>query len=65
MKQSRVTEEQEVYELREAEGETPVGDVCRQLGVAEATFSTWKENYAPLASSALRRLRQLDEETAD
>jgi putative transposase len=41
---------------------TPVGDVCRQLGVSEATFYAWKKKYAHLGVSELRRLRQLEAE---
>jgi len=29
---------QVAYALRQAEAGTPVADVCRQLGIAEATF---------------------------
>jgi putative transposase len=50
------------YALREADGGTPVGDVCRQLGVSEATFYVWKKKFAHLGVSELRRLRQLEEE---
>jgi putative transposase len=49
---------------RQAESGTPVGDVCRQLGVSEATFYTWKKKYAHLGVSELRRLRQLEDENA-
>ena len=38
MKKSRYTEEQVAYALRLAESRTPVTDVCRQIGIAEATF---------------------------
>jgi putative transposase len=43
MKGKRFTEEQITYALRQAEGGTPVVDVCRQLGVSEASFYLWKK----------------------
>jgi putative transposase len=62
MKRSKYGEEQIAYALREADGGTPVGDVCRQLGVSEATFYVWKKKFAHLGVSELQRLRQLEEE---
>jgi putative transposase len=62
MKRSKYSEEQIAYALREAEGGTPVGGVCRQLGISEATFYVWKKKFAHLGVSELRRLRQLGEE---
>ena len=62
MKRSKFTEEQIAYALREVEGGTPPADVCRQLGVSEATFYIWKKKYAHLGVSELRRLRLLEEE---
>ncbi len=62
MKRSKFSEEQVAYALRQAESGTPVDDVCRQLGVSEATFYTWKKKYAHLGVSELRRLRQLEDE---
>jgi putative transposase len=64
MKRSRFTEEQIVYAIRQAESGTPVGDLCRQLGVSDATFYAWKKKYAHLGVSELRRLRQLEEENS-
>lgn len=62
MKRSKFSEEQVIYALRQSEGGNPVGDICRQLGVAEATFYVWKKKYGHLGVSELRRLRQLEEE---
>jgi putative transposase len=62
MKRSKFSEEQIVYAIRQADSGTPVGDLCRQLGVSDATFYAWKKKYAHLGVSELRRLRQLEEE---
>lgn len=64
MKKSRFSEEQIAYALRQVEAGTPPADVCRQLGVSEATFYVWKKKYAHLGQSEIRRLRQLEDENA-
>jgi len=64
MKKSRFTEEQIIYALRLADSGTAVVDVCRQIGVSEATFYTWKKKYADLGVSELRRLKQIEDENA-
>ena len=64
MKRSKFSEEQIVYAIRQAESGTPVGNLCRQLGVSDATFYAWKKKYAHLGVSELRRLRQLEEENS-
>lgn len=64
MKRSKFSEEQIVYAIRQAESGTPVGALCRQLGVSDATFYAWKKKYAHLGVSELRRLRQLEEENS-
>jgi putative transposase len=64
MKRSKFSEEQVAYALRQVEAGTPVPDICRQLGVSEATFYVWKKKYAHVGVSELRRLRQLEDENA-
>jgi putative transposase len=62
VKRSKFSEEQIAYALRQAESGTAVADVCRQLGISEATYFNWKKKYAHLGVSELRRLRQVEDE---
>jgi putative transposase len=64
MKRSTFLEEQIVYAIRQADAGTPVGNLCRQLGVSDATFYAWKKKYAHLGVSELRQLRHLEEENS-
>jgi putative transposase len=64
MKKARFSEEQIAYALRLAESGTPVVDVCRQIGVSEATYYTWKKKYADLGVTELRWLKMLEDENA-
>jgi putative transposase len=62
MKKKRYTEEQIAFALRQEESGIPVGDVCRKMGVSEATFYRWKKKFGSLGIPELRRLKQLEEE---
>ncbi len=62
MKRSKFTEQQIAFALKQAELGTPVEEVCRKLGISDATFYNWKKKYGGLSPSELRRLRQLEEE---
>ncbi len=56
------TEEQIIRALREAEAGKKVADICRDFGVSQQAFYSWKRRYAGLGLSELRELRQLREE---
>ena len=43
MPKKRFSEEQIAFALRQAESGTPVGEICRKMGVADATFYRWKK----------------------
>jgi putative transposase len=64
MKKSKFSEEQIAHALRQAESGTAIADVCRQLGISEATFYLWRKKFAHLGVSELRWLRSLEEENA-
>lgn len=62
MKKSAFTESQIAFALKQAETGTRVDEVCRKMGISEATFYNWKKKYGGLGVSELRRLRQLEDE---
>jgi putative transposase len=56
------SEEQIVYALRQADAGKKIGDICREMGVSQQAFYSWKKRYAGVGVSELRELRQLREE---
>ena len=39
-----------------------MAEVCRKMGVSEATFFRWKKQFAGMGVAEIRRLKQLEEE---
>lgn len=62
MARKGLTEEQIGFALRQAESGTPVTEICRKMGIAEATFYRWKKHFAGMGVTEIRRLKQLEEE---
>ena len=62
MKKSKFTEAQIVFAIKQSETGVKVDEVCRKMGISEATFYAWKKKYGGLGVSELRELRQLKEE---
>jgi transposase-like protein len=46
MKASKFLEAQIVFVLKQAEDDTAFGEVCRKVGISEATFYNWRKRYA-------------------
>jgi len=64
MKKTKFTEAQIAFALRQSETGTRVEEICRQMGVSQATFFNWKKKFGGMGVSELRKLRQLEEENA-
>ena len=62
MKKSKFTEEQIALALKQAESGTTVEEICRKMGISQATFYAWRKKFGGLGVAELRRLRQLEEE---
>jgi transposase-like protein len=64
----RHTPEQIVRKLRQADAEMAAGasvpEVARSLGVSEATFHRWRNQYGGMNAGAMKRLKELESENA-
>ena len=63
MRKVRLTEEQMVAIMREADRE-PVAVVAKRHGVSEQTIYVWRKRFGGLQSNDVRRLKQLEAENA-
>jgi len=52
------------FALKQAEVGTSIEEICRKMGISDATFYNWRKKYGGLGPSELRRLRQLEEENS-
>ena len=64
MKRKRVSVEQIVAVLKQAEAGVPLVELIRRVGIAEQTFYRWKKQYVGLEVDQVRQLKQLQEENA-
>lgn len=63
MKKSQFSEEQIVRILQAAaSGEQSQSQLCRDHGVSENTFYTWKRRYGGMQTQDVRRLKELEKE---
>jgi putative transposase len=64
MKKTKFIEAQIVFAIKQSETGTAIKEVCRKMGISEATFYNWKKKYGGLGVTELRRLKQLEEENS-
>jgi putative transposase len=64
MARKHSSEEQIIAALQQVEAGAKVAEVCRQMGVSQATFYTWRKQFGGLSLNELRELRQLREENS-
>jgi len=50
--------------LRRQEGGISTKEICRELGISEATFYNWKSKYGGMEVSDVKRMKALEEENA-
>jgi len=64
MKKSRFSEAKIISVLGRNQRGEKVRDLCREIGISDATFYNWKAKYGGLSASDLKRLKDLEAENA-
>jgi putative transposase len=59
VKRSKFIEEQITFALEQAEVGTSVEEVCRKMGISDATFYNWRKKYGGLGPSEQRRIADI------
>lgn len=62
MKNSRLTDDQIILVLKQAESGLPVQDVCRSMNISAGLFYAWREKNSEISSSELERQCQIKED---
>ena len=62
MKKSKFNETKILGILKEADAGMSVAEISRKYGISNGTFYNWKNKYAGMSGSEIRRMRQLEEE---
>jgi putative transposase len=66
MKRIRHSPEQIIRKLREADAEMASGrtipEVCKALGIAEATYHRWRNQYGGMKADEMKRPKDLEKE---
>lgn len=64
MKQSRFTETEIIFAVKQVEAGVAVKEIARKYGVSEQTIYSWRRKYDGLSPSELKRLKALEQENA-
>lgn len=62
MKKSRFTDSQIIEALKRVEAGMAVPELCRELGISNATFYKWRAKFGGMDASLMARMKELEEE---
>jgi putative transposase len=64
MKKSNLSESQIIKILSSQESGRTVSDICREHGISQATFYSWKGKYSGMEVSQLKQMKDMERELA-
>lgn len=62
MKKARFTESQIVAAIKKQESGVPTKEICRELGISEATFYNWKAKYGGMEVADVKKMKEMEAE---
>ena len=62
MKTARFNDAQVIGILKQAEGGTPVSELCREHGMSSASFYKWRAKFGGMDASMVSEMRAMSEE---
>lgn len=64
MKKSKFSESQIIKILSAQEMGQSVSDICREYGISQGTFYSWKSKYSGMEASQLKQMKDMERELA-
>lgn len=64
MKRSRFSDSEILSVLKQADGGSPVPELCREHGISAATFYKWRSKYGGMDVSMMTRMKELEAENS-
>ncbi len=61
----RFTETQIIGAIKKQESGIGVKEICREVGISDATFYNWKAKYGGMQASDVTRMKDLEKENAE
>ena len=61
----KITESQMVAAIKKQERGIGVKEICRELGVSDATFYNWKAKYGGMEVGDVAKMRELEKENTE
>ncbi len=62
MKKARFTESQIVAAIKKQESGIATKEICRDLGISDATFYNWKAKYGGMELNDVKRMKEMETE---
>lgn len=62
MRKARFTEHQIIAVIKPVEAGRTVKDVCREVGISEATYYNWKSKYGGMEASDIKKIKEPEDE---